>query len=179
MAKLYHRTALPRSNTSVPARFLVKQGLIKGRVLDYGCGQGHDCDTYGWEGYDPNTIRLEYSTPPKRQKYDTIVCTYVLNVVPPDIQVEIIKTMLRLMKVDAVAYISVRRDIPDNMEGEGQWTVELPFPSIKKTKSYETYVMRTKERTKHEEHDTRASDTGRAVRYPAQVGTHRESLQRD
>jgi 2-polyprenyl-3-methyl-5-hydroxy-6-metoxy-1,4-benzoquinol methylase len=150
MAKLYHRTAITRDKPSVPVRHLLKHELIVGSVLDFGCGQGHDCDAHGWDGYDPNTIRLEYSTLDKTKRYDTILCTYVLNVVPPDIQVDIIKNISRLMKPDSVAYLTVRRDIPEHMEGEGQWTVVLPFSSIRKNKSYEIYAMRLKEREKHE-----------------------------
>jgi hypothetical protein len=29
------------------------QGLVRGRVLDCGCGHGFDADHFGWDAYDP------------------------------------------------------------------------------------------------------------------------------
>ncbi|MHA2069409.1 MAG: methyltransferase domain-containing protein, partial [Candidatus Thorarchaeota archaeon] len=51
-------TAVRRNKPSAPLKFLLKHGLIKGRILDYGCGRGDDCKhlytTHDYVvGYDP------------------------------------------------------------------------------------------------------------------------------
>jgi 2-polyprenyl-3-methyl-5-hydroxy-6-metoxy-1,4-benzoquinol methylase len=120
---------------------LVKHGYIRGKVLDYGCGKGKDCDTYGWDGYDPNTPRREHSEAPRVQ-YDTIVCTYVLNVVPEDIQEQVLATVRDLLTTEGRAYVSVRRDIPAHVVGVSQWVVRLAEPSIRCVAGYEIYEIR-------------------------------------
>jgi hypothetical protein len=37
-----HMTAKERGRESFPVRYLIRKGLIKGRVLDFGCGLGSD-----------------------------------------------------------------------------------------------------------------------------------------
>jgi len=54
-----HRTAIARSALSMPARHAVLDGVVREdfRVLDYGCGRGHDVhhlktmgiDAQGWD----------------------------------------------------------------------------------------------------------------------------------
>ncbi len=136
----FHQTAISRKTMSVPTRYLVENDLIKGDVLDFGCGRGFDTDELGAVGYDPNSE--DYADFPTN-KFDTIVCNYVLNVVPPDVQNEIIEQIKSLMKDDAIAYISVRRDVdkdPDP-ENQTQWYVELPFEVLKENSSFCLYKM--------------------------------------
>jgi hypothetical protein len=57
-----------RKVLSKTARVLIDGKLIRGRVLDYGCGLGFDADQQGWEAYDP------YYRPRKPTGiYDTII----------------------------------------------------------------------------------------------------------
>lgn len=37
-------TAIKRTDLSVPTRYLLQHNLLKGRILDYGCGFGYDTD---------------------------------------------------------------------------------------------------------------------------------------
>jgi tetratricopeptide (TPR) repeat protein len=46
--------AVRRETASKTARFLDERRLLRGRVLDYGCGFGFDADHFGWEAYDPH-----------------------------------------------------------------------------------------------------------------------------
>ena len=46
--------AIRRGTVSKTARFLDEHRLLRGRVLDYGCGFGFDADHFGWEAYDPH-----------------------------------------------------------------------------------------------------------------------------
>ncbi|KKL27669.1 hypothetical protein LCGC14_2382810 [marine sediment metagenome] len=52
MAGKTHLTAIGRRQRSAPAARLKRAGLIKGTVLDYGCGRGKDVSFYKGKGYD-------------------------------------------------------------------------------------------------------------------------------
>ena len=67
-------TAVKRDKPSQAAQILVGHGLVRGRVLDFGCGFGFDADRFGWESYDPF-----YRPKEPEGVYDTIICTLVLN----------------------------------------------------------------------------------------------------
>lgn len=45
-------TAIKRSRLSAPARYLLKHDLLKGRILDFGCGLGFDTDELRRQGHD-------------------------------------------------------------------------------------------------------------------------------
>ena len=100
------RTAIKRTNLSAPTRFLEEEGLIVGRVLDYGCGYGEDAKELGFEVYDPF---FGFSMP--TGKFDTVICNYVLNVVPEEVQEEILRDIRQRLKPEGFAYLAVRRDL--------------------------------------------------------------------
>ena len=121
-------TAIARSKPSAPIRHLHQAGLLVGRCLDYGCGRGMDADTYGMEGYDPTWRPREPSG-----RFDTITCTYVLNVVDEAAQEAILAAVRGLLAPGGAAYISVRRDLPrEGMQGRGCWQryVTLDAPTL-------------------------------------------------
>jgi ATP adenylyltransferase len=45
-------TAIKRTNLSVPTRYLLQHNLLKGRILDFGCGYGFDTDELKRQGYN-------------------------------------------------------------------------------------------------------------------------------
>jgi len=49
-----HRTAMARSALSAPMRLLHRNNLLRGTVLDYGCGHGFDADELGLWSWDPH-----------------------------------------------------------------------------------------------------------------------------
>lgn len=105
------RTAISRRGPSKPLRLLLKAGLVKGRVLDYGCGKGADLTHLrsigiNAEGWDP-FHRPQGVT----GTFDTILCTYVLNVVGPEERQHIRNDILSLLAPNGTAYVTVRRDI--------------------------------------------------------------------
>lgn len=133
-----YRTAIKRSNPSAPARWLYSYGYINGRALDFGCGRSLDAKHYCMEKYDPY-----YFPDMPTGLFDTIVCIYVLNVLAPDSQVEVIKNVQDKLTKNGKAYFAVRRDITSDRPGRGciQRRVELSLKSIRKISSYEIYEV--------------------------------------
>ena len=130
-------TAIQRRVPPEPLRWLHNKGLIIGRSLDY--GSGRQC-WYGMHCYDPHWRPVR----PTGQ-FDTIVCSYVLNVVPLSVQKDILARIRRLLKPGGAAYIAVRRDLPRSGQvgrGTYQRYVVLRSPSVRKTAGYEIYKIR-------------------------------------
>ncbi len=143
-----HLTAKERSTISFPARIMLERNLLLGSILDYGCGLGSDVQLLKEKGknivgYDP------YYFPQKPvEKYDTIICFYVLNVLMQEEQSDVIMEISALLKPNGKAYFAVRRDI--TFEGfrmhkihqktTYQCTVKLPFKSIFLNDSCEIYL---------------------------------------
>jgi len=113
------RTAIKRKALSIPMRYLVKKHLLMGRTLDYGCGRGYDADALKLEKYDPNWGPQELP----EGEFDTIVCSYVLNVLPEEERKEVIENIRSKLKPHGVAYISVRADV--SKDSKTQWDVYL------------------------------------------------------
>lgn len=142
-----HLTAIERTSMSFPTRWLKEHNLLKGEILDFGCGFGYDTDELKKQGYDivgyDNHYRLDY--PIKR--YDTIICNYVLNVLEPNEQAEVLMSVSELIKPLGKAYFAVRRDL----KSEGfrshyvhklptyQSNVILPYQSVFSNENCEIY----------------------------------------
>ena len=108
-----HLTAIHRKDISLPTKYLQKRSLLIGRILDYGCGHGHDCDALGFEGYDPH-----WRPTPPNGKFDTIICNYVLNVLEESEWQGVLDSISGLLFEGGKAYITVRTD-KDSLNG---WT---------------------------------------------------------
>jgi len=135
---LSYKAARKRQRSSIPMRYLYSLGLLKGRVLDFGCGYGFDVEYYNIEGYDPHFFP-EMPT----GLFNTIACIYVLNTLDEQKQYSVIDQVVDKLVVGGVAYFAVRRDIKKDKQGRGciQRCVKLPFKSIKKTSGYEIYEI--------------------------------------
>ncbi len=140
-------TAKKRSKLSFPARILQEKRLLKGKILDYGCGFGSDVrllkeKNYDIKGYDPH-----YYPDLPHDKFDTIICIYVLNVLTPEEQSKVLMHISSSLKTNGRAYFAVRRDI--KYEGfrlhrihkkpTFQCIVNLPYYSIFKNDFTEIY----------------------------------------
>ncbi len=145
--KYSHLTAKERDKISFPMNWLKRNGFLKGDILDYGCGHGSDVQflsalNYKIEGYDKY-----YQKKIPQKKFDTITCIYVLNVLEPVEQSDVLMAVSELLNTDGRAFFAVRRDI--KFEGYRthyifkkptfQTNVKLPFKSIFKNKSCEIY----------------------------------------
>ena len=133
-----HLTAKERNTLSFPARILLERSLLKGQVLDYGCGFGSDvriltAKGIEIEGYDPY-----YFPDLAEKKFDTVLCFYVLNVLLPEEQMQVLMNISSVLKPGGKAYFAVRRDLQKDgyrlhkihEKYTYQCTVKLPFKSI-------------------------------------------------
>lgn len=140
-------TALKRTKMSVPIRYLLSHQLLKGRILDFGCGFGYDVDVLHRLGYNISGYDNYYQPELPKEKYDTIICSYVLNVLEPSPQAEVLMDVSNLLKPNGTAYFAVRRDLDKegfrlhaiHKQYTYQCNVKLPFKSLICNKSYEIY----------------------------------------
>lgn len=133
-----HLTAIKRKTLSAPAKFLVDNEHLKGSVLDYGCGRGDDAQRLEIDSYDPH-----YQSVLPSKKYDTILCTYVLNVLPANQWRQVIEDMLEYLESDGSIYITVRNDARSlkgiTSRDTYQTLVDLPYPVLRTNSTYCTY----------------------------------------
>ncbi|MBE9192981.1 HIT domain-containing protein [Gloeocapsopsis crepidinum LEGE 06123] len=136
--KFSHLTAIERTYLSFPAKFLLNNNLLKGKVLDFGCGFGNDVKILQQKGFDITGYDPYYFPHYPQDKFDTILCFYVLNVLFPEDQANILMEVSHLLKPGGKAYYTVRRDLKKEGFREHyvhkkqtyQCIVKLPFKSI-------------------------------------------------
>lgn len=107
-----YKTAIVRKAMSAPMQKLFTEGLIKGRVLDFGCGRGYDVDklhsVHGMDayGYDPH-----YAPNMPKGPFDTVTMIYVLNTIPDvTTRMNAIQDALAQLKVGGILYMAIRTD---------------------------------------------------------------------
>lgn len=139
-------TAISRRTVPAPTRWLIRNGLVKMPVLDYGCGKCHSVNPPKWINYDPHhyPINLEHF----RGSNLTVICNYVLCTLPKEEHLAVLKDIQSLLKVhpESVAYISVRNDKPKqgwglSSRGTYQSKVVLPFQVIHKNAQFCIYQL--------------------------------------
>ncbi|MFN3999747.1 HIT domain-containing protein [Algoriphagus sp.] len=145
-----HLTAKERESLSFPARIIKERNLLKGEILDFGCGFGKDVEILKSHGFQISGYDRHYFPEYPKQKFDTIICFYVLNVLLPEEQSKVLMEISALLKRTGKAYLAVRRDI--TFEGfrthkihqkrTFQTNVILPFNSIYKNDNCEIYEYR-------------------------------------
>lgn len=106
-----HLTAIDRDNLSYPLRVLLKENLILGKILDYGCGKGTDFQKLRQKGLDATGYDPFYFPEFPKDKFDTIICFYVLNVLLPEEQNDVLMKVSCLLKPNGKAFFAVRRDV--------------------------------------------------------------------
>ena len=113
-------TAIKRTKMSQPTRVLLQNNLLKVEELNK-----IGLNTVGYDKY--------YQPVLPKDKFNTIICQFVLNTVDEKEQESIIKQIKSLLKQNGKAYITVRRGIKDDNK---QRNVILPFKSIIKATRY-------------------------------------------
>ena len=111
MTSTSKNTAIARKKPSAPLVFLEKHNMLSGTILDYGCGRGMDEKYLLSKGFDVDSYDPNWNPVSINRVYDTILCTYVLNVVDKKIESSVINAVMSLLKDGGKAYFSVRRDI--------------------------------------------------------------------
>jgi len=142
-----HLTAKERTSLSFPTKWLQQRNLLNGEILDFGCGFGTDVELLKKQNIDIQGYDKYYFNEYPTQKYDTIICQYVLNVLQPDQQPEVLMSVCELLKPEGKAYFTVRRDIKYegfrihkiHQKTTYQCNVKLPFKSIFKNENCEIY----------------------------------------
>ena len=106
-----HLTAKERDSLSFPAKILFNKNLLIGNVLDFGCGFGTDIKLLQAKGITIEGYDKHYFPQYPQNRYDTIICFYVLNVLLPEEQATVLMELSRLIKPTGKVYIAVRRDL--------------------------------------------------------------------
>lgn len=155
-----HLTIKERKYPSYPAKQLLTMGQIHGKVLDFGCGLGVDVSFLRKNGIDTIGYDPHYAPEIPKGQYDTILCNYVLNVLLPEEQVQVLMAVAELLKPTGKAYFAVRRDIQRSGFRTHtklgvevyQCNVILPYRSVLKTEHCEIYEYQHFNQVKKPEH---------------------------
>jgi SAM-dependent methyltransferase len=120
-------TAADRDRESVPAR-IVAHRPRPARLLDFGCGQGRDLEYYrslgiSAEGYDPHWQPRELNA--WAGAFDLVVCTYVLNTLPPEPRAAALADIRRVLAPGGRVIISVRDAAEVERERRPTWVRQL------------------------------------------------------
>lgn len=110
MENVFDKRAIHRVKMSAPAKELLKLGLLKSPVLDYGCGHGLDGEYLNCMGFQVTSYDPVYRPIEVTGKFKTILCIYVLNIIKEQQEKEIITQLKKLLENDGVAFLAVRRD---------------------------------------------------------------------
>jgi len=108
-------TCVVRKSPSLPARYLVKYGLVKNKtILNFGSGRSVDSQYFLKNGAtrvdDYDYFYNNKLTDLNPKPYDLVVAFYVLNVVVFQEQLIIAKTIKKLIKPNGFIAIAVRED---------------------------------------------------------------------
>lgn len=142
-----HLTAKEREALSFPAKFLLSKNVLNDTVLDFGCGFGKDVELLKAKGFDIVGYDPFYFPTFPTQKFDTIICFYVLNVLLAEEQANVLMNVSALLKPNGKAYFAVRRDLQNegyrlhklHRQQTYQCNIKLPYRSIFKNESCEIY----------------------------------------
>lgn len=145
-----HLTAIERTSMSFPTRWLKNNNLLNGEILDFGCGFGFDTDELKRQGFDIIGYDNFYKPDLPEKRFDTIICNYVLNVLEPNEQADVLMSVSELLKPTGKAYFAVRRDLKSegfrthyvHKKPTYQSNVILPYQSIYANENCEIYEYR-------------------------------------
>lgn len=110
-----HKSAIHRSKPSYSARTIESRGLIKNPVFDYGCGTGTDANFLKSKGYkvdywDPYFYNEKDPSKYSSHSFNTILCTYILNVIQKDERIDAIAKIKKLLHPEGSIFFTVRTD---------------------------------------------------------------------
>jgi diadenosine tetraphosphate (Ap4A) HIT family hydrolase len=155
-----HLTAKERDILSFPARMLLNANKLIGDILDFGCGFGKDVELLKEKGIPIVGYDKHYFPDYPAKKFDTILCFYVLNVLLPEEQAQVLMEVSSLLKPSGIAYFAVRRDLAFegfrthkiHQKPTYQCIVKLNYPSLFKNENCEIYEYRHYNQTSRKFH---------------------------
>jgi diadenosine tetraphosphate (Ap4A) HIT family hydrolase len=120
---------------------------LVGNVLDFGCGFGKDVELLNSKGINVVGYDKHYFPNYPTEKFDTIICSYVLNVLMQEEQANVLMEISQLLKPTGKAYFAVRRDLQYegfrthkvHQKPTYQCNVVLNYQSIFKNENCEIY----------------------------------------
>ncbi|BDP33389.1 class I SAM-dependent methyltransferase [Vibrio vulnificus] len=115
--KISARTSIARSSPSAPLKQLLKAGLIKGSVLNYGKGRtSQDSDAINKVAFC-HDYDYVYAPFPELlgNSYDTVFSAFVVNTLPPAARDHVWKQMASVCK--GKAYIAARSSTDRGLKG--------------------------------------------------------------
>lgn len=143
-----YKTARSRDRLSTPVRWLHQRGLLGHCVLDFGCGYGSDGKFLRQLGFIVADFDPYYKPVLVKQHYDTILCTYVLNVLFEHERKEVIEKLKTLIDNQTTCYITVRRYFKKTQvferqldNGTFQFKVYLDLPIIYQNRKFCIYQL--------------------------------------
>lgn len=156
-----HLTAIERTSISFPTRWLRQNNLLQGEILDFGCGFGFDTDQLKEEGFDITGYDNYYRPDYPEKRFDTIICNYVLNVLEPNEQAEVLMSVSELLRPTGKAFFAVRRDLKNDgfrthyvhKQPTYQSNVILPYKSIFSNENCEIYEYQHYNQIKKQQSD--------------------------
>ena len=107
-----HLTVKDRKKMSLPTTVLIEQNKLYGKILDFGCGLGKDVDLLKNRGLDITGYDPYYFKDTPKNKYDTIICNYVLNILLQEEQASVLMSVSELIKPEGRAYFTVELNHP-------------------------------------------------------------------
>lgn len=108
------KTAMHRSEPSLPAKIIVEQNLVEGRLFDWGCGHGADLKFFqdsGIEvsGWDPNFLSNKPPSSYPPGNFSWVYCGFVLNtLISPEERKAVIQDIFDFLPTGGHLAISVR-----------------------------------------------------------------------
>ena len=142
-----HLTAIPRKSLPQPTLWLIKNRLIRGHVMDYGCGKCASVNPSHFFNYDPFFCNQDLSVFRNGRGYfDTIICNYVLCAMTPAERMPILKDIQIMLDPFGLAFVSVRNDRPKNgwgwtSKGTYQGKVNLSLPTIHEDSRFKIFLL--------------------------------------
>lgn len=157
-----HLTAKERETLSFPAKLLLNKSLLVGNVLDFGCGFGKDVELLKEKGISIVSYDKHYFPEYPTNKFDTIICFYVLNVLLQEEQATVLMQLSQLIKPTGKVYFAVRRDLQNegfrmhkvHQKQTFQCNVKLAYKSIFRNENCEIYEYKHFNQLKQKENPT-------------------------
>jgi 2-polyprenyl-3-methyl-5-hydroxy-6-metoxy-1,4-benzoquinol methylase len=107
-----HKTAIQRRGPSAPVRLLLERGWVSGTVLDLGCGRGADVRHLSGLGFDVTASDSFYvPLDLEGRVFDTVLSIYVLNVLPVEVEDEVLTDARSHVAPGGSLYIATRNDV--------------------------------------------------------------------